>query len=280
MGCFVISLLQADERRQHIVNEFGRHQVTFEFFDAITPAQNEAVAKKLGINIGNTVLGPGEAACLLSHLTLWQQAVTQNLPYITIFEDDVFLGANAAAFLNHYEWVPQDCDVIKLEGFSTQIISSIFPTHHLPEQRKLYRLKHKHMGAAGYVLSQHAVRALLVYARNHLPLRPVDHILFDDYILTKGLPVLQMVPALCVQDYILHHENNQLNALPSYLEQDRMTVRRVFPKFKLGEGKDVSKTNLSVSEKLWREAMRPIHQFLHLPKSIEMKLSLKKVEFQ
>ena len=136
------------------------------------------------------------------------------------------------------------------------------------------------MGAAGYVLSQHAVRALLVYARNHLPLRPVDHILFDDYILTKGLPVLQMMPALCVQDYILHHENNQLNALPSYLEQDRVTIRRVFPKFKLGEGKDVSKTNLSVSEKLWREAMRPIHQFLHLPKSIEMKLSLKKVEFQ
>lgn len=177
MGCFVISLLQADERRQHIVNEFGRHQVAFEFFDAITPDQNEAVAKKLGINIGNTVLGPGEAACLLSHLTLWQQAVTQNLPYITIFEDDVFLGANAAAFLNHYEWVPQDCDVIKLEGFSTQVISSIFPMHHLPKQRKLYRLKHKHMGAAGYVLSQHAVRALLVYARNHLPLRPVDHIL-------------------------------------------------------------------------------------------------------
>ena len=90
MSNFVISLLHAEERRHHITNEFGKKQVEFEFFDAITPDLNVTQAQKLGINLGNSVLGPGEISCLLSHVTLWRHAVTEQLPYLTIFEDDVF----------------------------------------------------------------------------------------------------------------------------------------------------------------------------------------------
>ena len=281
MSSFVISLLRAEERRHHIVNEFGKKQVEFEFFDAITPELNVAQAQKLGINLENTVLGPGEVSCLLSHVTLWHHAVTEQLPYITIFEDDVFLGANAGVFLNEYQWIPKNCDVIKLEGFSPQIITSIWPTHHLPSHRKLYRLKHKHMGAAGYVLSLRAARELLEYARNHYPLRPVDHIIFDDYIVAESLPVLQMLPALCVQDYILNHEDNQSNALPSYLEQDRLEIRKIFPKFKPKIKQPVlPKAKLSLFGKAKREAWRPIQQVLLLPEKMEAKWSVKKAEFK
>lgn len=130
------------------------------------------------------------------------------------------------------------------------------------------------MGAAGYVLSLRAARELLEYARNHYPLRPVDHIVFDDYILVEKLPILQIVPALCIQDYILHHKDNQHNALPSYLEQDRLEIRKIFPKFKS------QKVKLSLFEKVKKEVWRPVQQVLQFPKVIKIKCSVKTVKFK
>ena len=279
MRSFVISLQHAAERRKHIVNEFGNQGVGFEFFDAITPEQNLVQAQNLGINLTNTVLGPGEVACLLSHVSVWQHAITQQIPYVTIFEDDVFLGKNAADFLNQDQWIPAGCDVIKLEGFSSYIFTSIRPTHYLPFCRRLYQLKHKHMGAAGYILSLHAAGVLLDYVQQHSPLRPIDHIVFDDYVLCEGMPVMQMMPAICMQDYILHGQDNRHNALPSYLEQDRLDIRKVFPKFKTVSNENVA-SKLGVLDKLKREIWRFVQQVRNLHKIIINKLSRKKVLFQ
>ena len=59
---FVISLTSALERRQHIRQEFGRHGVDFEFFDAITPSNLAETAARLEIDISQSPLSACELA--------------------------------------------------------------------------------------------------------------------------------------------------------------------------------------------------------------------------
>ena len=49
MKKFVISLSIAQERRKHIVAEFTKQEVDFEFIDAITPANIDIATSKLGL---------------------------------------------------------------------------------------------------------------------------------------------------------------------------------------------------------------------------------------
>ncbi|MGO2231698.1 glycosyltransferase family 25 protein, partial [Psychrobacter sp.] len=90
MKNFVISLQSATERREHINSEFGKHNVNFEFFDALTPDTAKDYALSLGLNLDSISLTLGELACMMSHVALWKKAIDNHIPYITIFEDDVY----------------------------------------------------------------------------------------------------------------------------------------------------------------------------------------------
>lgn len=45
----VISLTTANTRRQHITQEFAKHSIPFEFFDAITVSELKEVSQRLGL---------------------------------------------------------------------------------------------------------------------------------------------------------------------------------------------------------------------------------------
>ena len=92
MKKLVISLKDAQDRRQHIAEQFENKNIPYEFFDAIDATQIDAIARELNMSIANTLLGKNEIACFLSHASIWQLAVDNNYPYVCIFEDDVYLG--------------------------------------------------------------------------------------------------------------------------------------------------------------------------------------------
>ena len=92
---YVISLTRETKRRKHIEQEFGRQNILFSFFDAVTPDRIEDVAKKFNIILDRSSeakLWDGEIGCALSHISLWNLALEKNLDYINIFEDDIYLG--------------------------------------------------------------------------------------------------------------------------------------------------------------------------------------------
>ncbi|HHV6305291.1 TPA: glycosyltransferase family 25 protein, partial [Haemophilus influenzae] len=92
---YVISLTTEQKRRKHITDEFGKQNIPFEFFDAITPDIIEETAKKFNITLDRSPkakLSDGEIGCALSHIVLWDLALENNLNYINIFEDDIHLG--------------------------------------------------------------------------------------------------------------------------------------------------------------------------------------------
>ena len=219
MKNFVISLQSATERREHINNEFGKHNVNFEFFDALTPDTAESYAQSLGLNLDDASLTPGELACMMSHVAIWKKAIDNHIPYVTIFEDDVFLGVDANSLLNNSEWINSDWNIIKIEAFAKKALLSTTQCEILSNKRRITQLKGKNLGAAGYIISVRGARLLLDYILTR-KLQPIDEIIFDIFIKQDIEPVYQMIPALCVQEMILKSRRNELN-LPSSLEQER-----------------------------------------------------------
>jgi glycosyl transferase, family 25 len=92
MKNFVISLKTATARREHIQKEFGKQNIDFEFFDALTPDLAKPLAEKMALQVHEDFLTSGELACFMSHVSIWQKMVDEQIPHLAIFEDDVYLG--------------------------------------------------------------------------------------------------------------------------------------------------------------------------------------------
>ncbi|WP_261786244.1 glycosyltransferase family 25 protein [[Haemophilus] ducreyi] len=122
---YVISLKTADARRQHIIQEFAKHNIPFQFFDAITLDLIEQKAKEFNCDISNSSLTKNEIACALSHIALWRLAKEKQLDYICIFEDDIHLGHNASAFLDSH-YIDTNVHLVKLEKHFKRVKTSFF----------------------------------------------------------------------------------------------------------------------------------------------------------
>lgn len=220
MKNYVISLTTATNRREHIANEFGKQGIDFEFFDAVTPDLIEHYCQKLKIDLINTQnLSPTEKACFLSHIAIMQKALDNNLPYVSIFEDDVYLGENAHLYYSTDDYLQNNNIHILKPEITLQyrkldrknIIS-------LPDNRTAYRLDEHHLGMGSYIMSYHAIREFLSYIRQipNEKILPVDNLLFDNFI--KKIDIYQLVPAICIQECIRYPKNIQLI---SSLEEER-----------------------------------------------------------
>lgn len=248
MNNYVISLSHATDRRQHIMTEFSKQDIRFRFFDAVTPDNVDTLAQKFNINIINTKLTKGELACLLSHVSLWQKMIDDDLEYIAIFEDDIYLGKNANLFLNNHHWIPKECTIIKIEHFLDRLIlgSSVA----LIENRHLKPLKEFNWGTAGYIIHQSAASLLmstLIKQFNQKPL-PIDHVMFDVGISKYNLPIYQMTPSLCVQS----DRPQQSGSIKSTLEVERRA--------RMSKQNNIPITPI---QKIFRELKRPFIQIFN-----------------
>lgn len=198
----VISLKTAKDRRNHILSEFGQQNINFQFFDALTPEMALKLSTNMNLGFNHDRLTGGELACFMSHVSLWKKMVVENIPYMAIFEDDVFLGKNVTNFFNSSEWIDKDCHIIKTEFFTRKIIvgqaKKIEST-----TRHIAQLKSKNLGTAGYILSLEGAMSYLRYIENN-ELIPLDEMMFDHYIKANELPVHQTFPALCIQEMMLY----------------------------------------------------------------------------
>ena len=203
---YVISLTTEQKRRKHITEEFGKQNIPFEFFDAITPELIEETAKKFNITFDRSskaTLCDGEIACALSHIVLWNFVLENNLDYINIFEDDIYLGENAKELLN-IDYIPEDTDILKLEAHGKIIYGKC---EQIKCNRNISRLKFKHTGMAGYSITAKGARYLLNNIRNKQIYLAIDTLIFDELLSQRDYKVMQLSPAICIQDFILHNEN-------------------------------------------------------------------------
>lgn len=203
MKNIVISLKTATARREHILQEFGKHNIGLDFFDALTPDRAIPLAEKMSLNVNEDFITHGELACFMSHVSIWQKMVNEQIPYLAIFEDDVYLGENASTLLNYSDWIQSDWHIIKTEAFSEKVFLGTKVELVGDGLRKIVQLKGKNLGTAGYILSLKGAQAYLNYIQ-HIQLIPIDQVMFDEYVFSKDLMVYQMNPALCIQEMMLY----------------------------------------------------------------------------
>ena len=188
MKNIVISLKTATARREHIVQEFGKQNVGFEFFDALTPDLARPLAEKMQLNIQDEFLSPGELACFMSHVSIWQKMVDEHIPHLAIFEDDVYLGDAAAELLNNAGWINPNWDIIKTEAFADQVFLGKTQSKISNGMRHIVQLMGKNLGTAGYILSIEGAQKYLKYVEQ-IQLIPLDQVMFDEFICHNIHPV-------------------------------------------------------------------------------------------
>lgn len=245
MKSFVISVKCHIERRKYIVEEFANHYIDFEFFDAVTPNDNLKLLSFYNLNM-ETELSKLEVSCFLSHYMLWRKVVAEGLPYIAIFEDDIHLGEQSFNYLSKSDWIPKGTHIVKLEKGWQDYVRVGFPSIKI-KNRRLYKLRSKHFGTAGYILSHEGAKFLLKKYSGINNLLPVDVLIFGLFLKDPSYKVLQILPALCIQDFLLEGSSEKLI---SSIEEGRSLYIE-------GSAKKIKK---ALYLKLVRELFRPFNQ--------------------
>lgn len=243
---YVISLTTETTRRKHIEQEFGKQNIPFEFFDAVTPSTIEEVARKFNITLDRSAhakLSDGEIGCVLSHIALWNLALENNLDYINIFEDDIHLGENAKALLE-VDYLPDNVDVLKLEANGKMIFKKPIA---VKCNRAIYPLTFKQSGTAGYTVTAKGAKYLLDQVKNKPLEIAADSLIFEDFLNLKDYNIMQLSPAICVQDFVINPE-----PFKSSLTEGRYRVSQNQPK-------------ASILEKIKREWIRIKRRLLMKP---------------
>lgn len=218
MQIYVISLETAVARREHIEKEFGQQSIKFNFFDALTPELAKPLAEKMNLRVHGDFLTYGELACFMSHVSIWQKMVNEQIPYVAIFEDDVYLGENSSELLNNTDWIKSDWDIIKIEAFADKVLLGSVTTKIANKSREIIALKGPNLGTAGYILSLRGAQKYLEYICQ-IQLIPLDQVMFNEFILNQINPVYQMSPALCIQEMKLFPEKNTVLSSDLFAER-------------------------------------------------------------
>lgn len=201
------------------------------------------IARLNALSSGNSVLSAGEIACFLSHRVVWLRIVEGPDQWAFVAEDDIHLSPDIAKFLGSPEWIPAGVELIKAEtNLRRQELSKRVWAR--PFGHELRQLRSNHYCSGGYFVSQQGAARLLAFADRHV--EQADVILFSPELgILRETPVLQIAPALCLQDMYLD-EARQDRRLASLIDAPRVSRRK--------------SKNMPRAAKLWREASRVARQ--------------------
>ncbi len=220
----VINLARHNDRWEWVKKNFSAAGIDVERLDAIDAKNPGAQSLIDAIVMPGAGLSKAEAACILSHRIAWQSLVESNDDYLAIFEDDVHVAADMRDLLDP-TLLQTAMDLVKLEipiGKASYRHKASAPF----ADRALHRLLSKACGSAGYIVSRHCAKRLLDITRACG--EPVDIILFDEKSpIWQEFGVFQVVPAACIQDFLLAKRENKHGTFSSAIEEDRSTAKTV-----------------------------------------------------
>jgi glycosyl transferase family 25 len=235
---FLINLDSRPDRLEKMISRLG--DLPFERIAAVDGQnldEREFISQSAKFRMAKN-----EIACILSHKVVWQKIIAENIPYACILEDDVHLSSSFPHFIRNPDWLPDNFTVIKIETFLARVFLSLrkFPAG----DRLLRQLGSMHAGTAGYIVSLEGAVNLLDSTQH--PGSPLDHLMFEVTSINSGFKVLQMCPALCIQEDVLYPDISAASDITD-------ARSRVRPKEKI-----------DFIPKLWRETKRPYLQLLSL----------------
>lgn len=195
---FVINLDKQPERHSYMMAALGALDLDFIRVSAVDGSELTAERRqRFSVDRSGYHWAAGEVGCLLSHASIWQRMVDEAIPLAVIFEDDIRIARKLPDFLARLGPLPRRIHALKLETLNTSADIDQRAAG-VVEDVKICRLRSKHLGSAGYLLTLDGARAFLRVTR--APRRPVDHHMFDPLLEGhRHLAIYQAVPALVVQ---------------------------------------------------------------------------------
>lgn len=174
---------------------------------------------------------PGDKCCLLSHRQFWEQLVASGEDYATVLEDDAVLTASAARFLTDASWIPPGVDLVKPEHYGPKgqriLVSD---SAAVAPGFELARLRSRHTGTGGYIISRRAAEKLLAVKRFNLP---VDHLLFNPNNSPEfsWLAPRQLIPAVLRQQDFIGEKSDIETFRKGFRKLDLTYVKRELVRF-------------------------------------------------
>jgi len=245
MRAVVINLDRSPERLAMFRDQAERLGFAFERLAAVDAQHCTEVVRGR--------LTPAEIACFESHRSAWQLLVDSGEPWLAVFEDDVLLAPPIAALLGSDAWIPAGTDLVKLETFEARV--AIAAKGVAVEGVSLHRLQTTHCGSAGYILSRQCALDLL--RKTGMFTRPVDIVIFHhEQEVCRGMRILQMVPAVCIQERFIADPAQQVS-----------TANSLIPKSEKAPPSLAQSDSLS---KLKREGARIARQISHPARLLQL----------
>lgn len=206
MKAYVINLDRDPERMAQIERQGKQFSINWYRVPAVDKLDKRIAERAIRAQPGllGFAMSAGAIAVFESHRKAWMLIVESGDSHGAVFEDDVVCSEELPQFLSA-EWIPADCDVMKLETFLER--ATIRVRSHRVLGRRVVQLFGRHLGACAYVISRAAAERLLIASKDFTD--PVDEFLFNTQsMLFPSLRLYQLDPAPCVQGGLLKpHEN-------------------------------------------------------------------------
>lgn len=182
---FVINLERDVERRAAMERALNGRGITAEFVAAVDgKALGEAASDRYDrarcIRIYGVDMLPSEVGCYLSHFSLFERMVADNIPRALILEDDVTFAEDFADVVRGLLAMREvDWRVIRLTTLRPKVEHPVKPkftgrqlASPLPGY-DLYRLKTHVLGAGAYLITLEGARTMIGYGGKFF--MPIDH---------------------------------------------------------------------------------------------------------
>lgn len=188
---FVISLEKDKKRRASIKKELDKYQLDFNFINAVNGSLltdkeiEKLTSKEKSIQAIGRELTKGEIGCSLSHLSIYEKILTENIKTAIILEDDATISPSFIEVVSDIkQYFSKKCQLILLgyNAFSdgnkgVDCKFHILQTSHF----KIFKPLSLACCTHGYVLSQCAAKQLISITKTMY--LPIDHYT-GDYHLT------------------------------------------------------------------------------------------------
>ena len=201
MAVHVIHMARSTARRAIMTAEFdgvGLTPTDWAACDASLPQEAARIAALPDTGPWGRLTGHAKG-CLLSHLDAMDRFLASDARHALLVEDDVHLADDLGNWADPSDWWPADADVVKFERWRDDRLKVLLDTtgpHHAG--RDLRRLRSRHSGTGGYVVSRKGAARILAHRPRNMP---IDHLLFNmgASALARSLVTYQVTPALIVQ---------------------------------------------------------------------------------
>ena len=172
MKTFVINLKRSIIRRAFIQHQLELQDIAFEFIEAVdgslltdeylaTICNFEELAKRPYLQL------KGVYGCLLSHYSIYEKIVSNNIPYALILEDDVIIQPGIKGVLTEIEARIKHNEAILLFSQNTYMPTVLSSQHSeilLGKHKLSYPMDSGALGStAAYVISNAAARGMMKY---------------------------------------------------------------------------------------------------------------------